>query len=50
MEGKPMKCVKKEDGKGVVRRVSDSLAKQLIEKEGYIYCPKNEWKALGRLK
>jgi len=43
-----MKCVKKDN---VVKRVSDILAKQLVEKEGYTYCSKSAWKNKGgRLK
>ena len=36
-----MKCVKKE---GVIQRVKDDRAAEMIKTEGYSYCPKSEWK------
>ena len=40
-----MKCVKKNDRKGATRRVSDELAKILVEKKNYKYCPKSSRKS-----
>lgn len=37
-----MKCVKTSNGKIV--RVRDEVAARLVEKPGYSYCPKWEWK------
>lgn len=46
-----MKCVKRTKGnESSIKRVSNDLAKHLVEKEGYNYCPKIEWKNSGRLK
>lgn len=45
-----MKCVKRADGTGSVRRVSNTLAQHLVKTENYVYCPKVEWKESGRVK
>ena len=37
-----MKCVK--NSKNEIIRVSDERAAALVEKSGYSYCPKKEWK------
>lgn len=35
-----MKCVKKGE---VIRNVADQVARSLVE-DGWIYCPRHEWK------
>lgn len=42
MEEKTMKCVKKNDQ---VKRVDDETARTLVDKKGFSYCSKSEWKA-----
>lgn len=41
-----MKCIKKDGEK--IRRVGDDKAKEMVETEGWSYCPKSEWKAQER--
>ena len=36
-----MKCIKKH---GKIRRVSDELARKLVNTDKYKFCPKHEWK------
>lgn len=36
-----MKCIKKH---GVIKRVQDAIAATLVNKRGWEYCPKSEWK------
>lgn len=40
-----MKCVKKGD---VIRRVKDEAAQKLVSIDGWVYCPKHEWKAYNK--
>ena len=41
-----MKCMKKD---GQFKRVSDQIA-ALLAKQGWVYCPRWEWKAAGKPK
>ena len=36
-----MKCIKKH---GVIKRVSDAEAINLVNEKGWEFCPKSEWK------
>jgi len=37
-----MKCIK--DSKGKITRVTDSIARDMVETKKAVYVPKNEWK------
>jgi hypothetical protein len=39
-----MKCVKNSKGIKEFRRVSDDEAFALVQTQGWVYCPKSEWK------
>ena len=40
-----MKCIKKD---GVIERVKDNRAEELVRNEDWKYCPKSEWKEMVR--
>jgi len=42
-----MKCIEKANV-GIIKRVSDSEAENLVDNKGWAYCPKWKWKEVKK--
>ncbi len=42
-----MKCIEKH---GDIKRVKNEVAENMVDKKGWVYCPKSKWKEKVRIK